>query len=71
MATDQNIKNKTLALETDTVGTWWIDMSHLTRVFDLSDDLSKGIPEKLDSGRMVWTPGRLDSERLNAWTLGL
>ena len=32
------------------------------------------MPEKLDSGRIVWTPGRLDSEcldsgRLNAWTL--
>ena len=28
-----------------------------------------GIPEKLDSERMVWTPGRLDSGRLEAWTL--
>ena len=28
-----------------------------------------GIPEKLDSERMVWTPGRLDSGCLDAWTL--
>ena len=28
-----------------------------------------GIPEKLDSERMVWTPGRLDSGRLGLWTI--
>ena len=33
-----------------------------------------GIPEKLDSGHMVWTltlwtPGRTDSGHLDAWTL--
>ena len=27
------------------------------------------IPEKLDSGPMVWTLGRLDSKRLGAWLL--
>lgn len=35
---------------------------------------SYGIPEKLDSGRMVlmlglWRPGRLGSRRLDSWTL--
>ena len=29
-----------------------------------------GIPEKLESGLMFWTPGHLDSGHLDAWTLG-
>ena len=29
----------------------------------------KGIPEKLDSGRMIWTHGRLDFARLDAESL--